>query len=281
MLLRGRLDLALAMKALDQIIRGGRMVLNGELRIPGKTDLVYPDPTFYEVIRYAGGRLLFLEDHLERLKASCKSAGFPAHHSGDMKVALDLLIQSENHPFGNVRLEVHPDGDALHTRCYFVPHVYPGPSDYEKGVLAVSLPAIRETPGVKRQNLKLRSQTDSLIGKEGIYEVLLMDETGVLTEGSRSNLFFLDMDQRIITAPSSLVLEGITRKYVLQSIEQLGYEVVFECLKRSQLSTMKGAFITGTSPKVLPLCQVDDVEFAVNHPKIRAIMESYDRLILQ
>lgn len=269
------------MKGKSIQIRGEVFVLNGALKKPENSDRMFPDPTLYEVVRCLNGKILFLNDHLDRLKSSCQAIGIQTIDQQLIIDSLNLLMQSVNIQEGNIRIEIHPHEETLHYRCYFVPHSYPESSDYINGVSTISLSAQRDVPGVKRQNLALREQTDALLSREGIYEVLLLNEQKRFTEGSRSNLFFLDTQDRIITAPAEKVLEGITRKYVLEVIHQLDLKVIFDCLPYSALPTIKGCFLSGTSPKVLPIHKVDRTTFEVDHPILRAIMIGYDQIMMQ
>ena len=41
----------------------------------------------------------------------------------------------------------------------------------------------------------------------------------------------------------------------------------------------EGLFISGTSPKILPICKVDDVEFDVNNEFLRELMREFDEVI--
>jgi branched-chain amino acid aminotransferase len=45
------------------------------------------------------------------------------------------------------------------------------------------------------------------------------------------------------------------------------------------LETFQGIFITGTSPKVLPVKKIDEICFSVEISMIREIMEYYEKLI--
>ena len=75
---------------------------------------------------------------------------------------------------------------------YFpIPHAYPTSEDYKQGVPTLTYSAMRENPGVKYINTDLRTRTNRLIKQKQVYEVLLVDKEGYITEGSRSNVFFI------------------------------------------------------------------------------------------
>jgi branched-chain amino acid aminotransferase len=119
-----------------------------------------------------------------------------------------------------------------------------------------------------------------MMSESGCYEVLLVNQRGEFTEGSRSNLFFLK-DGVFITAISEDILPGITRQKVLDLIVARGKKVVERNLKEIELPLSEGAFLTGTSPKVLPIRTIDNQTFKTDHPEIRELMTDYDLLIEQ
>ena len=117
------------------------------------------------------------------------------------------------------------------------------------------------------------------IREHGIYEAVLTNKKKQVTEGSRSNLFFLDAKDRMITAPTTEVLPGITRKYVLEIAQDEGISVLEKTMNLSSLGSLASAFLTGTSPKVLPVNQLDHFYFDVDHPLLRLLMTRFERLV--
>lgn len=114
-----------------------------------------------------------------------------------------------------------------------------------------------------------------------MYEVLLLNDRKQITEGSRSNVFFLDKDNCLITPPEQDILPGITRKYVLEICKQKELEVIHRPIHLEELSEMKACFISGTSPKILPVWQVDGFQFKADHPELKMIMDEFEGIIIQ
>jgi branched-chain amino acid aminotransferase len=117
-----------------------------------------------------------------------------------------------------------------------------------------------------------------LITENDIYEVLLVNEDGLITEGSRSNIFFIENDQ-LITPPENLVLAGITRNLVIQVCQDENIPFAEKNLTYPELSGCSAAFITGTSPKVLPVNKIDDFRFHTGNPIMLAIIRKYNEMI--
>lgn len=58
-----------------------------------------------------------------------------------------------------------------------------------------------------------------------------------------------------------------------------GIEVIEGNVNYKNIKMFEGLFISGTSPKILPICKVDDVEFDVNNEFLRELMRKFDEVI--
>ena len=59
----------------------------------------------------------------------------------------------------------------------------------------------------------------------GAQEALIMGEDGEIVEGATSNLFWLE-DETLWTVPLHAgILEGVTRRYLIETARSLGLEV--------------------------------------------------------
>jgi branched-chain amino acid aminotransferase len=105
--------------------------------------------------------------------------------------------------------------------------------------------------------------------------VLLVDRNGQITEGSRSNVFFIK-DGEVFTAPADKVLLGVTRSKIIEIIKGMGVRLHEEAVSAGDIGSFDAAFISGTSPKVLPIASTGSTEFDVNDPILRKVMEKYD-----
>jgi D-alanine transaminase len=68
-------------------------------------------------------------------------------------------------------------------------------------------------------------------------------------------------DGSVFTAPlSNLILDGITRKVVLELCHQLKIKVNEEHINKNELKNYKEFFITSTTKEITPVVQIDDWE---------------------
>ncbi len=232
----------------------------------------------YEVIRVQEGVPLFAEDHMNRFYHSAWLCHLeiPVDET-EILSYLRNLISINGVEEGNIRFSYcfRPKG-IFH--AYFIPHRYPGPDMISKGVECGLFSAERHDPNAKVVQTALREAADAMIRAKGYYEVLLMNRKEEITEGSRSNLFFL-VNSALQTSPSEEVLPGITRQKVLELAKEGGFDVVMKNLPVRELSIADGVFMTGTSPKILPVRKIGEQLFRVDQPEINWLIHAYDLLI--
>jgi branched-chain amino acid aminotransferase len=159
-----------------------------------------------------------------------------------------------------------------------IPHNYPTAQNYQEGINTITYESIRENPGVKYVNDTLRTLTNQLIQKHHVYEVLLVDHEGYITEGSRSNVFFIK-DNTLYTSPIEYVLPGTSRKRVFDICREYQLPIVEQRIAKNSLHEFDVAFLTGTSPLILPINQIDTIHYDVNLPFLRQLMDHYFALL--
>jgi branched-chain amino acid aminotransferase len=245
-------------------------------------DFIEHGTSLYEVLRVMQGIPLFLEQHLARLKHTAQLTGLalPLDDAGIQQRLHDLMV-SNKVDAGNVKLVINypSPGRTADLYAYFVEHSYPSASDYQNGIKTVLVQVERPNPNAKVDRADYRRTVDGAIRESGAYEALLVDRQGNVSEGGRSNLFMLKGDI-IYTAPGDKVLKGITRQMVFAACRNRGYQVVEKEISLQEMLNMDAIFISGTSPKVLPVSQVDDQRIdSGSNAIIRDIMAGYDAII--
>ena len=113
--------------------------------------------------------------------------------------------------------------------------------------------------------------------KSGYDEAVLLSPQGYVSECTGENIFVLRGD-RLVTPPVSAgALAGITQDSVSAIARDLGTEVEFGNILRSDLYTADEAFMTGTAAEVVPISSVDDraVGDGTPGPLTRKIQDTY------
>jgi branched-chain amino acid aminotransferase len=96
--------------------------------------------------------------------------------------------------------------------------------------------------------------------QSGYEEAILLDEAGNVCEGSGENIFVVRDGQVVTPGHTNSILDGISRRSVIQIAEDLGYTVVERDVARSELYLAEEAFLCGTAAELVPLREVDGHE---------------------
>jgi branched-chain amino acid aminotransferase len=243
---------------------------------------IHPDTIqLYEVIRIIEGIPVFLEDHLDRLYHSANLTGLDRLPDlASLTMMINDFIIAQKKDTGNIKLSFSFSNPSAEPSCelIFIPHYYPTLLEYTNGVKVGLLQADRPIPHAKVQNSGIRDRANRAITDNGLFEVLLIDSEGNITEGSRSNVFFIK-NETLYSAPVEKILQGITRIKVIQICQNAGIPVIEKSIPVNQLDQFEAVFLTGTSPKVLPISSIDQIIYKADHPLLIKLQNHYNQLI--
>src|SRR4051812_34905847 len=94
--------------------------------------------------------------------------------------------------------------------------------------------------------------------KAGYEEAILLDDEGNVCEGSGENIFVV-RDGVVYTPPQTAsILDGISRKSIIQIMRDMGIEVVERDIARAELYLADEMFVSGTAAELVPVREVDD-----------------------
>ncbi len=132
-------------------------------------------------------------------------------------------------------------------------------------------------PHSKAGGQYLNSVLAKIESKRGGYEeAILLDDLGHVCEGSGENLFLVK-EGRIVTPPQAAsILDGISRKSIIEIATDLGFEVVERDVARAELVLADEIFMAGTAAELVPVREVDDIEIGPPGEITRQIQQVYD-----
>jgi len=234
----------------------------------------------YEVVRIIHGTALFLEDHINRLQTSVNLSGLKYPVSiAEIRGMIANLVLKNNTQLGNVKIILlFPNHNAPVLYAFFIPHSYPTPPMVEAGVETDFFKAERNDPNVKKLHPEMIQRVNAFISAEKLYDAVLIDESNAITEGSRTNIFFIQRET-IFTPPADVVLKGITRQKIFELCSNLEITIIEQRISTNTLDEFRAAFFTGTSPKILPINRIAHIRFSVSDPLLQKLIKTYDQLI--
>jgi branched-chain amino acid aminotransferase len=117
-----------------------------------------------------------------------------------------------------------------------------------------SLPARGKITGAYANSALAKSEAE----ENGFDEAIVLTLDGHVSEGSAENLF-LYKDGAFVTPPvTDDILEGVTRKLVIDLIrDELGRPVLERSIDRTELYTCDELFLCGTGAQISPVVEVD------------------------
>lgn len=242
--------------------------INGRLVPDAKASLLVSDLSIlrgygvFDFFAVKSGVPVFLEDYLSRFQRSAAQLRLelPDDLGPLRQVIHEVLVANQADQCG-IRLEAtggySPDGFTpsqpnLLVLCLPLP--LPPPAQYKNGIRLMLYPFQRELPEVKSINYLTGIQILPLLREKNADAVLYHDQ-GWVRESDRSNFFIVSKEGKLLT-PAEKVLEGITRKKVLQ-LAAGWLETDQKELTVAEILNAGEAFITSTTKGVLPVVAID------------------------
>lgn len=251
----------------------GEYVPIAEARIPIlDTGFVRSDLT-YDVVGVWGGRFFRLDDHLDRLERGCERLRLRSPKSRAETVAIlnEVVARSglrESYVETVITRGVPAPGERDPRRfenrfyAYAIPYVWiQRPDQQERGAkVVVARDTVRVSPGAIDPTVKNFMWGDFVRGLFEAYErgavlPLLTDGEGNITEGPGINVFVVSAGA--LHTPARGVLEGITRRTVLDIAADLGIETNVGFVPVSALYDAEEIFLTSTAGGVMPVAELD------------------------
>lgn len=215
----------------------------------------------YSALRtFEHNKFLGLVDHLERTERSMALLGWDYRLDRvALCQALDKVCTAYPLPDSRVRFDVlaapaaqlGTDSRVLIGLSPF----QPVPEEYiREGVRVDVAPLLqRDRPLVKEASFVLKRRPYPL-GHPEAYEHLMLDEAGRILEGSSSN--FYAVREGVLWTAGAGVLEGITRKILLQITAEAGIPVRLAAVQLGELGQVDEAFLTSSSRGLIPVVRI-------------------------
>jgi len=141
------------------------------------------------------------------------------------------------------------------------------------------IPASALIPAAKATGQYLNSVLAKIEAeKAGYEEGILLDERGMVCEGTGENLFVVKNGKIATPGFANDILGGINRLSAMEIARDLGYELVERDVSRGELYLADEVFMTGTAAELTPLRELDDHPIGEGRPGpvTRAIQDLFE-----
>ncbi|HTU79054.1 MAG TPA: branched-chain amino acid transaminase [Solirubrobacteraceae bacterium] len=114
--------------------------------------------------------------------------------------------------------------------------------------------------------------------KAGYEESVLLDDQGHVCEGTGENVYIVRDGEIATPGQHNSILDGITRRSIIQIAQDLGYKVVERDIARAELYLADEVFMSGTAAELVPVREVDSHEIGTGRPGevTRVLQKEFD-----
>ena len=265
------------MSLAPQVLLDGQLVPAAQAKISALADGFQFGLGAFETIRTRDGRPLLFAAHHARLAASCAALGLEAPPSAEeLGTRVMRLLAAVRLPAAAVKIIRFRDftrtAELITART--LPYSAP---DYLRGFRLMTFRQ-GERDG-RLTGHKTLNYLENLLARQaakaaGADEALFVTPAGQVLEGSASSLFIVKDGQAYTPPLSTGILPGIARARVLQLI---GPERAHEkSLTLDEVRSAQECFITNALMGIMPVCALDDHNFAAHAPETSAVRHLFN-----
>ena len=260
------------------VIKNGEVLEKGQANVSVYNKALFFDFAVYSNIKVVGGRMFLPGLEIEKLFESAKSIGLDhGFTKADINDWTRKLIRKNELKDALIRvLLIGPEmGSDPMLFLFPVGLTFYKKSLYNNGAKLVTYNGERTFPRSKTKDLLLGYTAYRKALKEEALDALLVDSDGNVREGTRSSFFVIKGDT-LIAPPERKVLEGVTRKIILEIAPKI-LKVEERDIPLKSLWGYDEYFITGTTLNIMPVRQINNVVLRSRVGKYTAKLQSLFR----
>jgi len=222
----------------------------------------------YEALRSYNGKILAFDKHLQRFSSSLAAVKITGVDIDRIRRRVQTAFDAAAIP--NALIYFHITRGSTIRNHIWEPGLKPNffltitelpdsPQRKTKGIVVSTYPDLRwKKCNIKSLNLLPNVLAINDAAAKGCEEAILVNEAGLITEGSLS-AFFAISDQKLQTTPlTSNILPSITRGFVIQLAKDVGLELIEKSLTPQKAADADELFVAGTTFDIVPVVKFDD-----------------------
>lgn len=259
--------------------------------------LLYGDGVF-EGIRVYHGKVFKLKAHVERLFDSAKAIGIkvPVSQRAVAQAILETVKLSPGCEYLRPIITRGEGGLGIDARkcerpCIIVIadtiSLYPKEC-YETGLNVATVGTMRNHPAATNARVKSLNYLNNVMARmeatlSNCQEALMLNHKGEIAECSGDNIFLVKRGELSTPSIDAGILDGITRRCVIDLAKKNGL-VVHECaLSRFDVFVADECFLTGTAAEIVPVATVDGRTIGNGKagPVTKKLLAAYKELVTE
>ncbi|MDC0654201.1 aminotransferase class IV [Candidatus Marinimicrobia bacterium] len=262
--------------------------INGELFHRNEAKISVFDSGFllgdgvWEGIRLHKSKLVFIEDHLDRLFASAKGISLDISYSKQNIIDEINKVLNKNKMDDNIHIRLvisrgdkitpyqNPNANIGPINLVIIPeYKKTDPNTYIKGVHIGRVPNVRPNDSILSPHYNTLSKLNCILAsieanRLGYDEGIMNDMNGNISTCNSTNLFFIN-NNRILTSTGEYCLNGITRGKAILVCNQNNISCSETDFTFEDINNCNEAFVTGTFAGIIPVSQLEGRKLESTH----------------
>ena len=254
--------------------------INGELFHRNEAKISVFDSGFllgdgvWEGIRLHKSRLVFIEEHLERLYASAEGISLHIPYSKQEIIYQINNVLNKNNMDDNIHIRLivsrgdkitpyqNPNANVGPINLVIIPeYKQTHPDTYIKGVNIGRVTNIRPIDSILSPRYNTLSKLNCILAsieanKLGYDEGIMNDINGNISTCNSTNLFFIKNDV-VLTSSGRYCLNGITRAKAISVCKENNIKCSQTNFVFQDISNCNEAFVTGTFAGIIPVSEIE------------------------
>jgi branched-chain amino acid aminotransferase len=237
----------------------------------------------WEGIRLHQSKLVFIEDHLDRLYASAKGISLNITYSKEEIIHEIYRVIDRNKMNDNIHIRLivsrgdkitpyqNPNANVGPINLVIIPeYKQTDPNTYIEGVNIGRVPNIRPNESILSPHYNTLSKLNCILAsieanKLGYDEGIMNDINGHISTCNSTNLFFIK-NGAVLTSKGKYCLNGITRRKAIKVCKKNGIECAETNFTFQEIKNCSEAFVTGTFAGIIPVSQLEGRKLESTNP---------------
>ena len=229
----------------------------------------------WEGIRLHKSKLVFINDHLERLfnSAAGISLKIPLSKNEIIDEINKVLIKNCMNDNVHIRLIIsrgdkitpyqNPNANVGPINFVIIPeYKKTDPKIYKDGIIIGRVPIIRPSDNILSTHLNTLSKLNCILAsieanKLNYDEGIMNDPNGNVSTCNSTNLFFIK-ENKVLTSKGEYCLNGITRGKAIMICNSNDISISEEDFIFDDIKDCDEAFVTGTFAGIIPVSKIED-----------------------
>ncbi len=243
----------------------------------------------WDSIRLHNGKLLFLEEHMNRLFEDAENISLKIQLS--KKKLIERIYKTIN--FNKMKTNVHiriivsrgikstpyqdPDFTISPPTIVMIPeYKIPDEKVYKKGLILKTVNIIRGPHNVQDPRINSLSKLNCILAcieakNNKADEALMFDINGNIATNNSTHFFFIK-DKKVYTSSGKFCVKGITRNNIIKICKENKIRVFQKNFKLKEVLEADEAFITGTFANIIPVKKINTRNYKINKSNLTFLL---------